>query len=55
MTTKIKGFETEKIFILDSEKAIKDAEKFKAKLENKGFKVFCKPYALNGVRITGGF
>ncbi len=48
-----KGFELEKIFILDTEKSFNIAEKFKLKLENKGFKVITKPYALNGVRITG--
>lgn len=53
MTTKINGFELEKIFILDSEIGFKMAEKFKAKLENKGFKVITKTYGLNGVRITG--
>lgn len=53
MTTKINGFEMEKIFILDSEKSFCLAEKFKAKLENKGFRVITKCYGFNGVRITG--
>jgi hypothetical protein len=43
----------EKIFILDSEKAFKDSERFKAQLENKCFRVVTKPYTSNGVRITG--
>ena len=46
--------QTEQIFILDSEQAYKMAERFKSKLENKGFKVTTTPYALNGVRISGG-
>lgn len=49
----MKGFETEKIFILDTEKAFKKAERFKAKLENKGFSVETKHYGNIGVRITG--
>ena len=49
----IKGFEIEKIFILETEKDFNLAEKFKARLENKGFKVVVNTYALNGVRIRG--
>jgi len=44
---------TEKIFILDSEKAFSDAEKFKAQLENEGLRVSTEPYGMNGVRIKG--
>lgn len=43
----------EKIFILDSLRAFDLAEKFKSNLENKGYRVIVKDYALNGVRITG--
>lgn len=49
----MKGFEQERIFILDCEQAFCLAEKFKAKLENKGFRVITQPYTSNGVRITG--
>ena len=49
----MKSFETEQIFILDSERGFELAEKFKSKLENKGFKVRTEPYTSNGVRITG--
>ena len=49
----MKGFQREKIFILDSEQGFKLAEKFKAKLENKGFMVETEPYTSNGVRIKG--
>ena len=49
----MKGFETEQIFILDSERGFKLAERFKAKLENKGFKVKTEPYTTNGIRVTG--
>jgi hypothetical protein len=47
------NMDNEKIFILDSEKSFKMAEKFKGSLENKGFRVKTKTYGLNGVRITG--
>lgn len=53
MTTKINGFELEKIFILDSKNGFNLAESFKSKLENKGFRVITTTYGLNGVRITG--
>ena len=43
----------EGIFILDSEKGFKLAERFKAKLENKGFRVITQPYTSKGVRIMG--
>ena len=43
----------ERIFILDSEKAYKMAEKFKENLENEGYRVETKSYGLHGVRITG--
>jgi hypothetical protein len=43
----------EKIYILDSEKAFTLAERYKAYLENKCFRVETKPYGFNGVRITG--
>ena len=43
----------ERIFILDSEKAYKMAEKFKEKLENEGYRVETKTWGFNGIRITG--
>jgi len=49
----MKGFQTEQIFILDSEQAFNQAEKFKARLENKGFKVITSAYTSMGVRIKG--
>lgn len=48
-----KGFDLEKIFILDNKEGFKLVERFKQQLENKGFKVITKTYGLNGVRITG--
>lgn len=43
----------ELIFVLDSEDAFKQAEKFKLKLENEGLRVIVKSYGTRGVRITG--
>lgn len=45
--------ETEKIFILDSKKAFRMAERFKSMLEKEGSEVKVTPYGLHGVRITG--
>ena len=45
--------DNERIYILDSEKAFKQAEKFKRMLESKGFHVKTTTYGLHGVRIKG--
>jgi hypothetical protein len=45
--------ETEKIFMLDSKKSFRMAERFKSMLEKEGSEVKVIPYGLHGVRITG--
>jgi hypothetical protein len=42
-----------KIFILDSIEGFNQSERYKATLENDGYKVTCKPYTDSGVRIEG--
>lgn len=42
---------TDKIFHLESMESIKQAERFKHRLENEGYKVITKPYGFHGVRI----
>lgn len=43
---------TNKIFILDSKKAFKQAERFKRRLENEGYMVITKAHGFNGVKIS---
>jgi hypothetical protein len=40
-------------FDISTLKGLKQAERFKALLENKGLSVKTEPYGLDGVRITG--
>ena len=43
----------QKVFNLDSEKNFNSAERFKAKLENQGFKVIVDNYGFNSILIKG--
>lgn len=46
-------YKKQKTFTLNTERAYKQAEIYKAELENHGYRVTTKTYGFNGVKITG--
>ena len=49
------SLEVDKVFNLDNESDYRKAERFKSKLERKGFKVTVEnyPYRINAIQISG--